>query len=358
MSNSTALSTIATNPLTPPEPDLSALPARLAKRLWVTPTEFLLTIRALVIAEWAIRVSHYFLRRLPEPSRRGPKQVYADSSVLLMALIQVAWQMGYETIVDYFRAHPEAARAAGFVDGRVIRIGQYWERRRALGIGPFWFFFIGMVWQLVRMKVIHGADVVLDSTTQQAWFHDDPDAHWSFPKPWKDPVWGYKVHTLLCRWSELPVMFLVTPANWHDSPLAIPLLSLAVAFFAFPIAIVRADAAYFSYALLNYIHSTLHAGSVIDYNLRKRGKKAIAALFFIHQWRFHMKFRTVIERHFAWAKRYFGLETARWKGLVAAYQHTALVYSVMLGVALTAHRFQRPDLAGSRMKVLAINTPA
>jgi hypothetical protein len=40
-----------------------------------------------------------------------------------------------------------------------------------------------------------------------------------------------------------------------------------VAFFAFPIAIVRADAAYFSYALLNYIHSTLHAGSVIDYNL-------------------------------------------------------------------------------------------
>jgi len=35
-----------------------------------------------------------------------------------------------------------------------------------------------------------------------------------------------------------------------------------------------------------------------------------------------------------------------------------LVYSVMLGVALTAHRFQRPELAGSRMKVLAINSPA
>jgi hypothetical protein len=153
-------------------------------------------------------------------------------------------------------------------------------------------------------------------------------------------------------------MFLVTPANCHDSPLAIPLLSLAVAFFAFPIAIVRADAAYFSYTLLSYIHSTLHAGFVIDYNLRNRGKKAIATLFFIRQWRFHMRFRTVIERHFAWAKLYFGLETARWKGLVAAYQHTSLVYSVMLGVALTAHRFRRPELAGSRMKVLAIHSPA
>jgi hypothetical protein len=35
-----------------------------------------------------------------------------------------------------------------------------------------------------------------------------------------------------------------------------------------------------------------------------------------------------------------------------------LVYSVMLGVALTAHRFQRPDLAGSRLRVLAIHMPA
>ena len=66
--------------------------------------------------------------------------------------------------------------------------------------------------------------------------------------------------------------------------------------------------------------------------------------------------RAIIERHFAWAKRYFGLESAHWRGLVTAYQHTALVYSVMLGVALTAHRFQRPELAGSRTKVLAVKT--
>ena len=66
--------------------------------------------------------------------------------------------------------------------------------------------------------------------------------------------------------------------------------------------------------------------------------------------------RATIERHFAWAKRYFGLESARWRGLVAAYQHTALVYAVMLGVALTAHRLQRPELAGSRTKVLAVKS--
>lgn len=358
MTDCTTLSVVDTIPLQPAEIALDILPVRLGKRLWVTPTEFLQTTNALAVAGWAMRISQSLTRRLPTSARRGPKIVYGDSSILMMAFIQAAWQMGYEMTVDYFRAHPEAALAAGFVDGRVVSIGQYWERRQALGIWPFWFFFLGMVWQLVGMKIIHGVDVVLDSTTQRGWYHGDPDAAWSFPKPWKASTWGYKVHTLLCRWSALPIMFLVTPANRHDSPLAIPLLSLAVAFFGLPIAVVRADAAYFSYALLGYIHTVLHAGFVIDYNLRKQGKKALATLPFIRQWRFHLKFRTVIERHFAWAKRYFGLEAARWKGLTAAYQHTALVYSVMLGVALSAHRYQRPELAGSRMKVLAIHVPA
>jgi hypothetical protein len=147
-------------------------------------------------------------------------------------------------------------------------------------------------------------------------------------------------------------MFLVTPANAQESVLAIPLLTLAVAFFAYPIVVVRADAGYFTYAILNFIRVVLHAGFVIDYNLRRRGKRFLATLFFLWQWRFHQKPRATIERHFAWAKRYFGLEAGRWAGLVAAYQHTALVYSTMLGVALVAHRYQRPDLAGSPTRVL------
>jgi hypothetical protein len=275
---------------------------------------------------------------------------------MVMALTHVAWQLSYEDAVDYFRAHADAAHAAGFPPGRVLSVGQYWARRRALGILPFWFLFIAMVWQLIRLAVIKGSDVILDATTQQTWFHHDPDAAWSFPKPWKGSVWGYKVHTLLCRWSQLPVMFLVTSANRQESLVAIPLLALAVACYGFSIVLVRADAGYFTYPILNFIRVVLRAGFLIDYNLRRRGKRFLATLFFLSQWRFHMRPRTIIERHFAWAKRYFGLERARWAGLVAAYQHTALVYSVMLGVALVAHRYQRPELAGSRMRVLAINT--
>jgi len=110
--------------------------------------------------------------------------------VIVMALIHVAWQLSYEEVVDYFRAHADAASAAGFAPGQVISVGQYWERRRALGILPFWFFFVGMVWQLIHLAVIQGTDVIIDATTQRTWFHDDPEAGWSFPKPWKGSVWG------------------------------------------------------------------------------------------------------------------------------------------------------------------------
>jgi hypothetical protein len=93
-----------------------------------------------------------------------------------MALIQVALHLSYEEVVDYFRSHPVLAQAAGLPPGRRISVSQYWERRRALGVLPFWFFFVLMVGQLMRLGVIYGTDVILDGTTLHAWFHRDPEA--------------------------------------------------------------------------------------------------------------------------------------------------------------------------------------
>lgn len=364
MNNYNVLLPIEPNGLKPtdrlclPETDLSPLPTKQSKRLWVSPDEFIEVTAALTLAHWALSICGRWRTQLSGPSRRGPKPIYRDESILVMALIQVAWQMGYDELVDYFRAHPKAAFSAGFPPGRVICASQFWERRQALGPFPFWFLFIALVAQLIRLGVIKGTDVIMDGTTLNVWCHHDPDAGWSFPKPWKGSTWGYKVHTLLCRWSQLPIMFLVTPANRQESLFAIALLKLAVSFFDLSISIVRADAGYFTKSILAFIHLTLGASSMIDYNLRRNGKRFLATLFFIDQWRFHSAARTIIERHFAWAKRYFGLESARWSGLTAAYQHTALVYATMLAVALIAHRYGRPDLAGSRFRVLALKTLA
>jgi hypothetical protein len=339
-----------------PETDLSLLPTKASHKLWVSPTEFIGLTAALTLADWALQLSRGWRPCLPEPPRRGPKPVYQDRTILVMALVQVAWQLSYEEVVDYFRAKPALAQAAGLPPGRGISVGQYWERRRALGVMPFWFLFVLLVGQLIRLGVIYGTDVIVDGTTLQAWFHHDPDAGWSFPKAWHGSTWGYKVHTVLCRWSQLPMMFLVTPANRQEAVMAIPLLTLMLVCYGDTIRLVRADAGYFTTPIMTFIRAVLGASFVIDYNLRRKGKRFLATLFFIDQWRFHLRPRSAIERHFAWAKRYFGLQSARWQGLVAAYQQTALVYSAMLGVALVAHRYQRPDLAGSRAKVLALKT--
>lgn len=95
MSNCNALSETAPRaaPLTPPETDLSSLPAKLSRKLWVNPTEFVSVTHALVMAAWAVHMSQRLRPSLPPPTRRGPKTVYADSSIGVLALIQVAWQM-------------------------------------------------------------------------------------------------------------------------------------------------------------------------------------------------------------------------------------------------------------------------
>jgi hypothetical protein len=356
MTNFSALLKIEPTGLSFPEIDLSPLVSQARKQLWIEPGHFIELVSAWQLADWAIGMSERWPGRLANPSRRGCKPVYQDQSILVVALVQVAWLLGYEAVIDYFRSHPQTAHQAGFTSGRVISVGQYWERRQALGPVPFWWLFVALVWQLLRLGVIHGTDVIMDATTLQTWFQHDRQAGWSFPKPWKGSVWGYKVHTLLCRWSQLPIMFLVSPANRQESQFAIALLKLAVACFGLSITIVRADAGYFTTAILCFIRLVLKASWMIDYNLRRQGKKFLATLFFLEQWRFHSRPRTIIERHFAWAKRYFGLEAGRFTGLAAAYQHTALVYATMLAVALIAHRYGRPDLAGSRYRVLALRT--
>ena len=165
--------------------------------------------------------------------------------------------------MDYFRTHSALAQATDLPLGRGISVGQYWERRRALGVLPFWLFFVLMVGRLMRLGVIYGTDVILDGTTLHAWFHHDPEASWSFPKPWKGSTWGYKVHTVLCRWSQLPMMFLVTPANRQELVVAIPLLTLMVICFGFTIQLVRADAGYFTTPIMTFIRWVLGASFVM-----------------------------------------------------------------------------------------------
>jgi hypothetical protein len=68
----------------------------------------------------------------------------------------------------------------------------------ALGILPFFFFFLGLVAQLIRLGLVTGHELIVDSRLLPAWCSLDPGATWQkYAK--KAAGLGYKVHMVLCR---------------------------------------------------------------------------------------------------------------------------------------------------------------
>src|SRR5689334_3721710 len=75
-----------------------------------------------------------------------------------------------------------------------------------------------------------GRDLIIDSVPILAWRRADPDAAFGHA-PTQHPrplLRGYRVHTLICRGSGLPLFFLLSPANYHNAPFAQPLLAWAI----------------------------------------------------------------------------------------------------------------------------------
>jgi hypothetical protein len=349
------------NWLPPVEPTL--LPAKKGGRLWLDPNRFLTVIQAEALASWALqRAARCRQPRLSRgPGGRPP--TYRDESILLMAIIQTSWRMSYAEIVDYVASRSDLADQLGFDQFnepgqlQTVSQGQYWERRSALGVLPFLFFFLALVGQLIKLGLITGQELIVDSSLLAAWRQADPGATWQ-KYAGRSPVFGYKVHTLLCRQADLPLFVLVTPAHVHDSLVGWLLVVVAVLIFDLRVWVVYADAAYFDKRFFGWVHDWLGAHPAVDYNLRRAGKRKLATPFFIGQWRYYVLGpRSAIERHFAWAKRYFGLKYFQCYTLMRLTQFTLLTYIVIVAVAVAAGRYQRPDLVRSRALVLAHARP-
>lgn len=343
------------------EPTL--LPAKKRGWLWLDPSRFLTVIQAEVLASWALqRASQCRRPRLPRgPGGRPP--TYRDESILLMAIIQTSWRMSYAEMVDYVASRSDLAGQLGFdqldEQGQLQTVsqGQYWERRAGLSVLPFLFFFLALVGQLIKLGLITGQELIVDSSLLAAWRQADPGATWQ-KYAGRRPVFGYKVHTLLCRQADLPLFVLVTPAHVHDSLVGWLLVVVAVLIFDLRVWVVYADAAYFDKRFFGWVHDWLGAHPAVDYNLRRAGKRKLATPFFIGQWRHYVLGpRSAIERHFAWAKRYFGLKYFQCYTLMRVTQFILLTYIVIVAVAVAAGRYQRPDLVRSRSLVLAHARP-
>lgn len=187
-------------------------------------------------------------------------------------------------------------------------------------------------------RLSRARDLIIDSAPLLAWRHTDPDAacghapahHPTAGRP-LGSMRGFRVHTLLCRGSGLPLFFIVAPANAHDARFAQPLLTWAVRLYGLHSQVIRLDAAYWGLRLIDWIHTTLGAVAVIPWNPKRQKNRTCLPPTWMKD---ELGKRSGIERFFGRALCFFGLQRPPVVGWAAVVQRVALTYTSVVVVAL------------------------
>jgi hypothetical protein len=143
----------------------------------------------------------------------GAPRVYSEGSLLLMALLRTLWRLSYQEVHDWMCAWPALALACGLPLGgdgrpRVPSKAQQSKRLQAPGAPPSEMLLVLLVRAGLWMGLTHARDLIIDSAPILAWRRADPDAAFGHapahhPRPL---LLGYRLHTLLCRGTGLPVL--------------------------------------------------------------------------------------------------------------------------------------------------------
>jgi len=299
-------------------------------------------------------------RRCQPPLPKGPggaPRRYSEASLLLIALLRTLWRLSPRAMADWLRAWPALAVACGLParpDGTpwVPSPSQQWKRAAQTGAPPCETLFVLVVKEAIRRRIIGARDLIIDSAPIKAWRRADPDALYGHAPAHHPTAFlrGFRVHTLLCRGSGLPVFFRLAPANGHDAPFARPLFATAVALYALRPRVVRLDAAYWGLTLIAWIHTTLGAVAVIPFNAKATKDRSCLPPTWTKD---ELGKRSSIERFFGRVLLFFRLQRPPLSGWSAVTCQVALTYTAVIVVALIAHDAGRPDLIRSPARVLA-----
>jgi len=340
-----------------PPPAYHRAQARLGPVLHIDALTLVTTLHLLRLCRLAVRLAH---RRCPPPLSAGPggsPRTYSEESLLLMALLRTLWRLSYQDMHDWLRDWPALALACGLPlskDGRprVPSPSQQCKRGQQAGAPLPEALFVLSVLTALRCRLIGARDLIIDSAPILAWHRADPDAAFGHapaqhPRPL---LCGYRVHTLLCRGSGLPLFFLLSPANFHDAPFARRLLEWAVRLYQIRPRVIRLDAAYWGLRLIGWIHAVLGAVAVIPWNPKRQKNRACLPPTWTRE---ELGKRSSIERFFGRVFLFFHLQRPPLCGWSAIARQVALTYTATIIVALAAHRAGRPDLIRSPKRVLA-----
>ncbi len=287
----------------------------------------------------------------------GAPRCYSEESLLLVALLRTLWRLSYQDMSEWLHSWPELALARSFSYNRknTLRVpsaSQQWKRRKMAGAPLFESLFLVTVLLALRRRLIRARDLIIDSAPILAWRRTDPDAAYGHapahhPRPL---LRGFRVHTLICRGSGLPLQFLVSPANVHDAPFARPLLEIAVYLYNIRPRMIRLDAAYWGLRLIRWIHETLGATAVIPWNPKSQKNRSCLPPTWTKE---ELGKRSGIERFFGRVFLFFRIQRPPLTGWSSVVSQVSLTYTASLIVALAAWDAQRPDLIRSPKRVLA-----
>src|SRR5262249_13438455 len=218
-----------------PPPAYHRAQARLGPALHIDARMLVCTLHLLALCRLAVRLAH---RRCPPPLPVGPggaPRIYSEETLLLIALLRTLWRLSYQDMHDWLQGWTALALACGLPldrnrHPRIPSASQQCKRRHAAAAPLHEALFILSVQAALHNGLMRACDLIVDSAPILAWRKTDPDAAVGHapahhPRPF---LHGYRVHTLLCRGSGLPVHFLVSLANVHDAPFARPLLEAAM----------------------------------------------------------------------------------------------------------------------------------
>jgi Transposase DDE domain len=340
-----------------PPPCYQRAQARLGPALHLDALTLIRTLHLLTLCHFAVRVAH---RRCTPPLPAGPggaPRTYSEASLLLISLLRTLWRLSYQDMHDWLTSWPALALACGLpLDKqghiRVPSKSQQCKRRHAAGAPLHESLFVLTVVQALPSRLIGARDLIIDSAPILAWKRHDPDAAFGHapahhPRPL---LRGFRVHTLICRGSGLPLFFLLSPANSHDAPFAQQLLAWAVRLYQIHPRVVRLDAAYWSLRFIAWIHAILGAVAVIPWNPGRRKNRSCLPPTWTKE---ELSKRSGIERFFGRVFLFFRLQRPPLCGWSEVASQVALTYTASIIVGLAAQQAGRPDLIRSPKRVLA-----
>jgi transposase len=340
-----------------PPPSYQRAQARLSPALHIDALTLVTTLHLLALCRLAISLAH---RRCPPPLPAGPggsPRTYSEESLLLIGLLRTLWRLSYQDRHDWLQSWPALAFACGLPLGkdghvRVPCKSQQCKRRHEAFAPVHESLFVLTVLQALRRRLIGARDLIIDSAPILAWRRRDPDAAFGHapahhPRPL---LRGFRVHTLICRGSGLPLFFLLSPANSHDAPFAQRLLVGAVRFYQIRPRIVRLDAAYWGLRLIAWIHAVLGAVAVIPWNPKRQKNRSCLPPTWTKE---ELGKRSGIERFFGRVFLFFHLQRPPLCGWSEIASQVALTYAASVIVGLAAKQAGRPDLIRSPKRVLA-----